>query len=618
MSFSDSHTSIWFLLTSLTLCFAQHGLSIDNPLFLERVAEQLGNRTEISLEQCNAIGGTAWTLYPWGDIQSRIGTWVVPLLILIGSFQFARLRLLNTVFVALHFMADPFTSIYNLLTKLATQQEIYRRCQNSSLPDSAKKSVAIILAAYEDWESYFLYVSTQNGEDLAKKMESSMTANLNILRHQLTDGRPHLRHLRDQRINKCQQAAKELSDCRINGLGKTLLGTVNYIVALVMAFLHVTQGDFNNRTGHSMAFGVLWTWLLVIVSLSSIIGGFITKRSARTILGRLQRHFDRMDDKKEKLNQQAQLPQVPHEHRHQSFIVSTPRAQDSDEPRREISFSSSNPIIEEDQEFLMGASQKPALFAFHIVESDKVNEAYRSLEWIGMNYCVSPSILCPKSWRRPLAVVSTIPVLVSTAAACWISATNPTPGFGCRSVQQLAYLLAWTASALLTIFFRGKFHGKTQLTLIRLKDLAFGLPIGVFFGLGFIGWFNSCFCWSSWFSNLHNAYIILYPAEMILHLAKTTWPTLCFTAVSIQLLYIFTAYMWFRKGAILYSMDDEEHEKWYNAEIMASRRKSSVIDLSGRVRTFNSGFSFSAGSRRKSSGFIQKDVTVHIESLELS
>jgi hypothetical protein len=76
--------------------------------------------------------------------------------------------------------------------------------------------------------------------------------------------------------------------------------------------------------------------------------------------------------------------------------------------------------------------------------------------------------------------------------------------------------------------------------------------------------------------------------------------------------------MWFRNGAILYAMDDEEHEKWHNREIMASRRKSSVIDLSGRVGTFNNRFSFSASSRRKSSGFIKKDVTVHVESLELS
>ena len=105
---------------------------------------------------------------------------------------------------------------------------------------------------------------------------------------------------------------------------------------------------------------------------------------------------------------------------------------------------------------------------------------------------------------------------------------------------------------------------------------------------------------------------------MILHLAKTTWPILCFTAVGIQLLYILAAYMWFRNGATLYAMDDEEHEKWHNAEIMASRRKSSVIDLSGRVGTFNSGFSFSASSRRKSSGFMKKDVSVHIESLELT
>jgi hypothetical protein len=176
-----------------------------------------------------------------------------------------------------------------------------------------------------------------------------------------------------------------------------------------------------------------------------------------------------------------------------SYVSTTPRAQGSDEPRREISFSSSTTLVEEDQEFLIGASQKQALFAFHIVSNDKVNEAYGSLEWNGMNYFVSLAILCPNSRRRQLAVVSTIPVLVSTAAACWFSATNPTPRLDCRSVQQLAFLLAWTTRALLTIFFRGYFHGRTQLTLIRLQGLVFGLAIGVFFGLSFDEWFNSCF-----------------------------------------------------------------------------------------------------------------------------
>ena len=142
--------------------------------------------------------------------------------------------------------------------------------------------------AYEDWESYFISISSHDGENLAVEVSGSMISRLGEFERLLEEGKSIVR---EQRVNAIQSAAKELSDARINGLGKMIIGTTNYVVTLINAFATVIHGDFNNRTGHSMAFGVLWIFLLVLVSLSSIVGSFVTKRSARTALERLQRHL---------------------------------------------------------------------------------------------------------------------------------------------------------------------------------------------------------------------------------------------------------------------------------------------------------------------------------------
>ena len=94
--------------------------------------EKFQNRSTISLHECNAFCTPRWIVYDWLDIQTRVGIWIVPLFVLIGSFHFAPLRLFSTALDALHLMVDPVSSIYNLLTKLAAHQDIYRRSQTFS------------------------------------------------------------------------------------------------------------------------------------------------------------------------------------------------------------------------------------------------------------------------------------------------------------------------------------------------------------------------------------------------------------------------------------------------------------------------------------------------------
>ena len=153
---------VWILLVTVAIVAASPTpISIDDAVFSEHFA----NVTKIPLQDAIDFAGPAWHAYQFRDIVSRIATWIVPLIIMIGSFQFAPLRLTNTVFVACHVFANPITSIYNLLSKLAWQKEIHDLCQRSQLSESLKKSVAILLAANDDWHSYLQFISANSGDE---------------------------------------------------------------------------------------------------------------------------------------------------------------------------------------------------------------------------------------------------------------------------------------------------------------------------------------------------------------------------------------------------------------------------------------------------------------------
>lgn len=546
-------------------------LSIDSTQFTEHFV----NQTTIPLPECNEFCGSGPNQYEWNDIQARVVTWIVPVIILVGSFQFAPLRLLNTMFVALHLMADPFTSIFSLLTKLATHQKIYNDCQRPEIPDAARKSMAILLAAYEDWESYFLFLKRGNKDDLTKALSDSMKKTSEALQHLLCDQQFPL--FNDARIMECQAAAKELSDSRVNGLAKTLIGNANYFVTLVLAFIQVNKGNFNNRTGHSIAFGMIWTWLVVIVFLSSIIGIFINKRSARRVLERLQRHLDRIELAELQELERLRSPDEPQ------------RPGSSQQPEESESLEACRPIEgpQQNSHDLL----RPALFTFHVIDNTMIKQAYQSLEWAGMNYSATPSPLCQGNQKKALICVAAVPVLIATASAFWISVTNPTNGVGCRSIYELCCFSVWILSAVLSAQFR-RFEGEKQLFWTRAKDFIICLTLWVSIAFGFGGWFNSCFCWSAWFSLYDKAYIVVNPTADIQQLAKITWPAITGTVIGLQLLFILAVFLYFQKGARLYSVSDVEHETWQDPSMWALRKESQPSVMKGRGRTYSESFPF--------------------------
>ncbi|KAN0067235.1 hypothetical protein V8E54_014690 [Elaphomyces granulatus] len=464
-----------------------------------------GDPNNIYLHDFSKICGPGGHIYPEDDIQGRFFTWVVPLFILIGTMQFAPFGIRNAVCVVLHLLVDPFTSMWSLLSKIALNREYYRRCQSRFLRnvrDEYRQSFSIIQSICAEWEiCFWIEQRSSSGSPNDPERDSVSVSLFDFL-----SSSDILTAEGSARLDACLRAARELSDCRTNGIWKTFLGIINYCVAVLLAFYKVQKGDVNDRTGHSIAFAILFSWLIPAVSLSSMAGGFSNKRSAWRILRRLQTEFDEIQ-------------------------------------KREM--------------------QEPGMddkLHFEILLFDKKSSIPQSIKWCGGNYSFRPH-QSYHGWEPKILYLAAIfPVLIATINAVFISYTSPTRGIGCRSLLQLFFFTCWTTSALCTHFLRRSDTGASLWRKVLFKDLAFFLLLGFLYLTAWYGLMNNPVCFSAYFSLRELAYIVLQPNDIIISLAKTIWPMLAALTLGLQLLFVGGTAIIYRRGILLFSMKDEDHE----------------------------------------------------------
>jgi hypothetical protein len=108
-------------------------------------------------------------------------------------------------------MADPWSSNFSLLTKLAAQQRIYHLCHASrKIPTTAKKSLALLLAAYEELESQNLIHVYRKEEELGAALSASIVNRFSRMEALIFNSRSV--NFRNKRIMEVEEAAKTLSD----------------------------------------------------------------------------------------------------------------------------------------------------------------------------------------------------------------------------------------------------------------------------------------------------------------------------------------------------------------------------------------------------------------------
>lgn len=502
---------------------------------------------DVTLAACNDKCGTGWNGYSSLETQKCLASWSIPLFLLIGSMHYASLGVVNTISVIIHLLGDPISSLESLLSKLRRLQKHHRRCARdlAYLPLGVQKAVAMILAAYEEWDhdipvymvqavQFGLKAQKNEGEfailkDEIEKQEQTKDM-FRILKDWLGTSRHFSSSKQLQRQRVCLQAANELSDCRVSGLVKTLLGLVNYFAALLASFIHIEKGDYNNRTGHTIAYAMLYSWLIASVLLCSLIGGYATKRSSEDALKRLYLRFEAI----------------------------------------EVQYN----IGGESRETI------PAISRLCGSDNHAESSTYQSLEWSGGNSTFRPRQSCWGNRKLSTSCLAHLPTLFAVINAFVISYTSPTVGVGCRSISHAFYGASWIASAGITRIIHctteSAYH---QWLYIRIKDSIIAGAHTIVFFMIYCGWFNSCFCWSSWFSLRADAHVVLTPLPMIQQLATTKWLALSLSSILGQLLLVACIWAYFRDGANLFHVS--EHERYQGRLWMPLRR-----DRMPRVGTF--------------------------------
>jgi hypothetical protein len=188
---------------------------------------------------------------------------------------------------------------------------------------------------------------------------------------------------------------------------------------------------------------------------------------------------------------------------------------------------------------------------------------YRLLEFCGGNASFSPQQFSYGTRRKTLGVLATIPFILSIISAVFTSYFNPTRGVGCRTIHQLTFFVSWLLSALLTwllghITDSAQSHWRWTLT----KDALFFIPQLIFFSAGFVGWFNSCFCWSAAFSLHENAYVVLQPAIEILNASTHQWPIMTGVVLLLHAIFIGAFWRYYAAAVHLYKVRDGDEDDW--------------------------------------------------------
>jgi len=245
-------------------------------------------RMRVHLWACEEICGSSPRAYPLQNIVERMSLWIVPLLLLIGNFQFAPLGPGNFFCVVCHLIGDPIDSICSLLTKLEVRRRLFARwaavdepprpparfdeearlayAPGFALTRSQAQDLAAVNAVYDDW---------MHSSD---KVFAAMRAAL------LQLSAPE----RAQFLSAIAEAAHKLAESRADDQLRAWLAIAGYVAAIVAAFMRTLDGGPEKMTAHSIAFAMSMVWLVPAVMVSTTAGGFTSKRAAMRIVRELQ------------------------------------------------------------------------------------------------------------------------------------------------------------------------------------------------------------------------------------------------------------------------------------------------------------------------------------------
>ncbi|KAJ9635442.1 hypothetical protein H2199_008445 [Coniosporium tulheliwenetii] len=257
--------------------------------------------TRMTVEQCERDCGTGWHPYEKWEVVGAMGTWVIPLFVLVGNMHFSNSALdlfslssppvpasggsesdaartawsvfINYGFVASHLLGNPIDVIWSHLEKLEHMRQIREQRQEPGRPrDNA--ALAIICIILDDFE--FDHGTRYTAETAApRKLSEILVSHKDSLEHAA----------RVKFLKKCRDAAFHLADTRTSSTRRAALAVIAYAVALFISLASaMAQNSAAVHTPHTLALRELYYWLISAIALSSATGAFPTEYTARAAL----------------------------------------------------------------------------------------------------------------------------------------------------------------------------------------------------------------------------------------------------------------------------------------------------------------------------------------------
>jgi hypothetical protein len=391
-----------------------------------------GSTSALSLSVCETTCGNGIDVWPWDQILGRFVLWLVPTLVLIGNFHYAPLGFFNnTIHVTLHHLSDPIHSIWSMLVMQEVQRRLLRRAKivcshpiairagsgdsifrkllkryfHHETYDKRSKCLAAIFAAYDEFGCH----SFQALSDVSR-------LNLN-----------------PDQWDIIEEVGFRLTKERTESQTQTWLAVVNYLGAIIGAFIRTYRERENNQTSHTIAVVFLLSYFIALVLLSDNIGVFGSVPDAAAELQQLYGSFATT----------AYTNHFP---------------------------NISEPVIVDVAWSGMNSSRRPCKMRI-----DTVSRRDRH--------------------PLPLLACSILVILACYFAAMVLSYYSGTIGFGCRCLAWTSILAAWVISFLLGFIMYWCISDPRVLWIwTTVKDAFFSVyVVGTILAVQ-IGFLNSCWC----------------------------------------------------------------------------------------------------------------------------
>ncbi|KAL4888811.1 hypothetical protein BDV59DRAFT_205797 [Aspergillus ambiguus] len=441
------------------------------------------------------------------DVGPRLSTWLIPILLLIGNAHMARLGR-EKYLVILHILGDPIDSMWSLLTKA----ELWSRCYSLARTYSHQWE----REEKEHYERRVLDVGTVYAaiEELVGSGTDKFRLHFEqILREKRPDMSPeHFYHV-------TKEVANELSDSRSVELRRAGLAVVSYLYHIIAAFVEAIGGKSSSPPGGRIGTSLLISWLIPLVLVSNALGGYTSRRTCLRIMER---------------------------------YVKTVTGHSVEDLRR---FSADK----KSTHFLAGRQQST------------ITDFYSAQQWSGAIYCYQPrKSLGFRGGDRDnspwlLLLLAMLPVTLATVVAVTEIVVTPTTGFGCRSLMLVVMFVLWMASAFITwaMWVTGLATGRYHYVLTVTKDALIGVPMILMVFLSSCGLFNSCFCWSAFFSRTADAHVVLDDSDERAYNSHTFYPGLVSGCLGGQFLIVLWMLRVIRHGSTLFRRDEKQkQEDW--------------------------------------------------------